>query len=43
MIVSVSLQGMKGEAEQCLVPRPYSGVIELNFPWKWSLIELNRA
>ena len=43
MIVSVSPQGMKGEAEQFLVPRPSSGVIEPDFPWKWSLIELNRA
>ena len=29
--------------EQCLVPRPYLGLIELNSPLKWSLIEHNRA
>ena len=25
------------------MPRPYSGMIELNSLWKWSPIELNRA
>ena len=34
---------IEGRKQQCLVPRPYSGGIELNSPWKWSLIELNRA